>query len=63
MPQAKHRYRVTIYLGKENYEKIEELAHFLGLPVATMTRVILETGLNISTALEIGKEIGENGVK
>ena len=63
MPQAKHRYRVTIYLGKENYEKIEDLAQFLGLPVATMTRVILETGLNLSAALEVAKEVSEDGVK
>lgn len=63
MPQAKHRYRVSVYLGKETYEEIAEIAKFIGLPVSTMTRVILETGLNISTALDLGKEIGKNGVK
>lgn len=54
MPQAKHRYRVSIYLGKETYEEIASIAEMLNIPVATMTRVILETGLQISKTLEKG---------
>lgn len=61
MPQPKHRYRVSVYLGKETYEQIEQLAQFLGLPVSTMTRVILETGLQISKTLEKG--VTDNGSK
>lgn len=61
MPKAKHRYRVSVYLGKETYEQIEQLAQFLGLPVSTMTRVILETGLQISKTLEKG--VADNGSK
>lgn len=52
--QAKHRYRVSLYLGKETYEQIDQLAQFLGLPIATMARVILDTGLQISKELEKG---------
>lgn len=52
--QAKHRYRVSIYLGKEAYEQVAELASMVSLPISTMTRVILETGLQISKALEKG---------
>ena len=48
MKQAKHRYRVSVYLGKEAYTQIEDLAKMLALPVSTMTRVILETGLQIA---------------
>lgn len=54
MPKTKHRYRVSLYLGKETYEQIQQLAEFLGLPISTMTRVILETGLQISKSLEKG---------
>jgi hypothetical protein len=54
MPQPKHKYRVSLYLGKDTYDQIEQLAQFLGLPIATMTRVILETGLQISKTLEKG---------
>lgn len=54
MQQAKHRYRVSLYLGKDNYEQIKELADMLGLPVGTMARIILETGLQISKTLEKG---------
>ena len=56
MKQAKHRYRVSIYLGKETYQQIERLAIELGIPVATMTRIILDTGLQISKANEKGSD-------
>lgn len=54
MPKTKHRYRVNLYLGKETYEQVQKLAELLGLPISTMTRVILETGLQISKTLEKG---------
>lgn len=56
MKQAKHRYRVSIYLGKETYQQVERLAIELGIPVATMTRIILDTGLQISKANEKGSD-------
>lgn len=61
MKQAKHRYRVSVYLGKETYTQIEDLAKMISLPVSTMTRVILETGLQISKQLEKGTN--ENGIQ
>lgn len=61
MKQAKHRYRVSVYLGKETYTQIEDLAKMVNIPVSTMTRVILETGLQISKQLE--KEANENGIQ
>lgn len=63
MPQTKHKYRVSVYLGKETYEKIEKLADFLGLPVATATKVLLTTGIQISEQLEKGVKInGESKI-
>ena len=52
MPKPKHRYRVSVYLGKETYEQIEGLAVALNIPVASMTRVIIETGFQIARAIE-----------
>lgn len=61
MTEPKHRYRVGVYLGKETYEKIEELAKWMNIPISTMTRIILETGLQISKTLE--KEVTKNASK
>lgn len=61
MEQAKHRYRVSVYLGKETYTQIEELAKMLAIPVSTMTRVILETGLQIAKEIEKGEK--ENAIQ
>lgn len=54
MPKTKHRYRVSVYLGKENYEQLEGLAVGLNLPVASMTRVLIETGFQVARAIEKG---------
>lgn len=59
--QPKHRYRVNVYLGKEAYDQMQELANVVGLPVATMTRVIIETGLQIARQVEKGEK--DNGSK
>lgn len=59
--QPKHRYRVNVYLGKEAYDQMQELAELIGLPLATMTRVIIETGLQISRQIEKGAK--EDGSK
>lgn len=56
MPKPKHRYRVSVYLGKENYEKLEGLAIGLNLPVSSMTRVLIETGFQIARAIEKGDQ-------
>ena len=54
MAKTKHRYRVSVYLGKENYEPLEGLAVALNLPVASMTRVLIETGFQVAKAIEKG---------
>ena len=56
MPKPKHRYRVSVYLGKETYEQLEAQANALSLPVATMTRVLIETGFQIAKAIEKGEQ-------
>lgn len=52
--QPKHRYRVNVYLGKDNYATIENLANALGISVSQMTRVMIDTGLQIAKSVEGG---------
>lgn len=54
----KHKYRVNLYLGKETYEQIEQMALFLKLPISTTTKIILTTGLELSKVLEKGVNNG-----
>jgi hypothetical protein len=62
--QDKHKYRVQIYLGKEMYEKLESMSKFMGIPVATVTKLILNTGFELSNVLESKMKKGlENGIK
>lgn len=50
--QAKHKYRVQVYLGKELYERLEEIAKFMGVPISTATKLILNTGFEFGTMME-----------
>lgn len=52
MTQSKHRYRVSIYLGKELYEELEKSANMMGISVATLARILLNTGNELSKTLE-----------
>lgn len=62
--QDKHKYRVQIYLGKEMYEKLEVMSKFMGIPVATVAKLILNTGFELSNVLETQMKKGlENGIK
>ena len=62
--QDKHKYRVQIYLGKEMYEKLEVMSKFMGIPVATVAKLILNTGFELSNVLETQMKKGlEYGIK
>ena len=54
MAQNKHKYRVSIYLGKENYEDLEKIASKMMIPVATLCKIIFATGLEMSKQIEKG---------
>lgn len=58
-----HKYRVSLYLGKDLYTKLETMARFLNLPVATFARVLLATGWQLSEAIDTTalKEVSKNG--
>ena len=59
MNKNNNKYRLTIYLGKELYDKLSQISDILGIPLSTTTRIILQTGLQISEALEKGVNINE----
>lgn len=62
--QDKHKYRVQIYLGKEMYEQLESMSKFMGIPVATVAKLILNTGFELSNILENQMKKGlEDGIK
>ena len=61
MNKNNNKYRITIYLGKENYEKLSKISEMLGIPLSTTTRILLETGMQIGEALEKG--VNFNAIK
>ena len=60
MNKNNNKYRITIYLGKENYEKLSQISEMLGIPLSTTTRILLETGMQIGEALEKGVNLNAN---
>lgn len=46
------KYRITLYLGKELYSTLLGASRFLNMPLATFTRILLETGVNVGNALD-----------
>lgn len=49
---ANKAYKVNIYLGKELYETIEILSQFFGVSVPQMAKILLNTGVEFSKAID-----------
>ena len=49
--KSNHKYRATIYLGKEIYEDLDKLAEELAMSVAQMAGIIFRTGYDVSKSL------------
>lgn len=47
-----HKYRVSLYLGKDLYNTLNGMARFMNIPLATATRILLETGVKLGSALD-----------
>ena len=60
MNKDKNKYRINLYLGKKNYEILKNMADTLQLPIATITRILLDTGLSVANTIE-KKDILANG--
>ena len=59
MNKYNNKYRLTIYLGKELYEKLTQLSNMIGISLSTTTKILLQTGLQIGEALEKGVNIND----
>ena len=58
-----HKYRVSVYLGKEMFNELDQLAKLMGVSVATITRVLISTGYEISKQIEQKKgDLMDNGL-
>lgn len=51
--KSNHKYRATIYLGKDIYETLEKAANVLGVSVSQIAGVIFRTGFDISKQLDM----------
>ncbi len=58
--KSNHKYRATIYLGKEIYEELDKLAEELTMSVAQMAGIIFRTGYDVSKSL-MRKEVKRDG--
>lgn len=55
MNKASNKYRVSVYLGKENYQQLEPMANMFGVSISAMVKIIFDTGMQIVKVTE--KEI------
>lgn len=58
--KSNHKYRATIYLGKDIYEELDKMANVLCMSVSQLTGVMFRTGYDISKQLD-RKEDKKNG--
>lgn len=55
-----HKYRATIYLGKEIFEEVQAMAKLFGMSVSQLTGVMFRTGYDFSKTLD-RKEVKRDG--
>lgn len=61
MAQSKHKYRVSVYLGKDLYNDMEQIAEVLGLSIASVAKLMLDNGFAFAKTLE--RSVKEYGNK
>lgn len=59
--KAKHKYRVTVYLGKENYQKVEQMAKLIDVSPSTLVKMMFDFGMQVTDTMEKGRQ--QNGSK
>lgn len=50
--KSNHKYRVTIYLGKELYQELDKTSKIMGVSMATICKIVLNTGYELSKVIE-----------
>ena len=49
---SKHKYRVSVYLGKELYGLLDGVAKMLNIPLSTAVRIMIETGVQLGRSMD-----------
>ena len=52
MTKSNHKYRVNVYVGKEVYKELEQDAEFMGVSIATLTKILITTGYQFAKGVE-----------
>lgn len=50
--KSNHKYRVSVYLGKELYDELDKSAKIMGVSLSTLCKIVLNTGYELSKSLE-----------
>ena len=58
--KSNHKYRATIYLGKEIFEEVKKMAEVFGMSVSQLTGVMFRTGYDFSKQLD-RNEVSKDG--
>lgn len=45
---SNHKWQVSVYLGKERYQQLDEMAKVLNVPVSQLVRVMVVTGMSLA---------------
>lgn len=52
MTKSNHKYRATIYLGKDIYTELEKLSNTLGIGLTSLAGIIFKTGWEMSKMID-----------
>lgn len=52
MTKSNHKYRATIYLGKDIYSELEKLSNTLGIGLTSLAGIIFKTGWEMSKMID-----------
>ena len=54
MAKSNHKYRATIYLGKEIFTELEQMAQTFNISVGKLATIMFKTGWEMSKAIDKG---------
>ena len=52
MAKSNHKYRATLYFGKDIYEELERMSKLFNISVGTLATIIFKTGWEISKQID-----------
>lgn len=52
MTKSNHKYRASVYLGKELHKTLTEMAKELNISISTLIKILIDTGFQFATGIE-----------